>query len=173
MTDSVFQAPTFSVSLVIRPFLLKLKTITTCFKHDISHSKLKDNAVDKPIHRNVVGCRLFCGDNFIFKNFKKCSLVESFLIKTQGYSMQPRTLLNSVTNDFMRVFLNSCTENFRKHPEKHRWWSSLLIQLHKYSLQPAIGKKSIKLFWRCSEWKGCSKTSKNSRKIFAELSFFL
>ena len=146
MTDSVFHAPSFSVSLVIRPFLLKLKTITTCFKHDISHSKLKDTAVDKSIHRNVVGCRLFCGDNFIFKNFTKFSLVESFLIKTQGCSMQPRTLLNSVTNDFMRVFLNSCTENFRKHPEKRRYWSYLLLQLHKYNLQLAIGKKINKTF---------------------------
>lgn len=38
--------------------------------------------------------RLFCGDNFICKNFKYLSLVEALLIKTQDCSLPPTTLLN-------------------------------------------------------------------------------
>ena len=38
---------------------------------------------------------------------------------TKDYSLQPRTLLNFVTDDFMRVFLNTCAEDFGKLSEKH------------------------------------------------------
>ena len=47
-------------------------------------------ATGKGIHR-----RLFCGDKFIFKDFKNLSLVETLLTKTQVYSLQPKTLINS------------------------------------------------------------------------------
>ena len=37
-------------------FLLKLKTITTYFEHDIFHNNLKDNIKDKYILTNIAGC---------------------------------------------------------------------------------------------------------------------
>ena len=40
----------------------------------------------------------------------------------------------------MRVFWNSCTETFTKLSEKNMWWSSLLLELQEYSLQPTTGK---------------------------------
>ena len=48
--------------------------------------------------------RLLCGNNFTSKIFKKLFLVESRFNIRQGCSLQPRTLLNCVTYDFMRVF---------------------------------------------------------------------
>ena len=57
----ISQTPFFRFRLRARPviesFLLKLKTITTCLEHDIFHSNLKDNIMDKSILTNiVVGC---------------------------------------------------------------------------------------------------------------------
>ena len=51
-------------------------------------------------------------------------------------SIQSRTLLKSITGDLMRVFRNNWTENCGKLSEKNMQWSSLLLQLHEYSLQP-------------------------------------
>ena len=83
--------------------------------------------------------RLFCGDNFTSKNFKKLSLVESVFNIRQEYSLQTTTLLNYVTDDFMRAFWNSCAETFGKLSENDMQWSSLSTQLHEYSLQPTTG----------------------------------
>ena len=51
--------------------------------------------------------------------------------------VQSRTLLNPITGDLMRVFRNSWTENCEKLSEKNMWWSSLLLELHEYSLHTA------------------------------------
>ena len=89
--------------------------------------------------------RLFCVDNFISKNFKKLSLVESLFNIRLEYSLQTTTLLNSVTDDFMKAFWNSCAENLSEKPiiwklsEEHMW-SCILIQLHEYNLQPTTGQ---------------------------------
>ena len=48
--------------------------------------------------------RLFSGDNLTSNNFKELSLVESFFTIKQDYGVQSRTLLNSITDDLMRVF---------------------------------------------------------------------
>ena len=53
------------------------------------------------------------------KNFKILSLAKSFLIETKDYSLESRTVLNSIIDDFIRKFRNSCRENFGKYPEKH------------------------------------------------------
>ena len=42
-----------------------------------------------------------------------------FLSKTHDYSLLPRTLLNSVTDGFMRVFWNSCTKTKSKNIQKN------------------------------------------------------
>ena len=69
----------------------------------------------KSIVRNIVLCYLnknplqtFCRDYFWTSG--KCLRWSHFLIKTQDYSLLVRTLLNSVTDDFMRLLWNSCTE---------------------------------------------------------------
>ena len=88
--------------------------------------------MDKSILKNIAGYyqnRHTCGDNFTYKNFKKLSLVESLFNITHYYSLQPRNLLNSDADDFLRVFWNSCPEIFGKLSEKHNYWSFLLIQL--------------------------------------------
>ena len=66
----------------------------------------------------------------------------------------------------MKVFRDSCTENFEKNPGKCMQWSSLLLQLHKYCLQPTIGLKNPQqiIFLKSSERKGYSKISKISKK---------
>ena len=73
--------------------------------------------MDKSIFRKIVGCyqnrnplQAFCGDYLRWSHF---------LIKTYYYSLQPRTLLNSFTDDFMMIFWNSFTKNFGKYPGKH------------------------------------------------------
>ena len=81
----------------------------------------------------------FSGNNFTSKNFKELSLVESFFNIKQDYGAESKTLLNSITNDLMRVFCNSCNENFGKLSEKNMWCGSLLSELHEYSLQPTTG----------------------------------
>ena len=60
----------------------------------------------------------FCGDNLTYKNLKKLSIVEWLFNIRKNYSLQPITLLDSVTDNSMRVFWNSCAENFGKLSEK-------------------------------------------------------
>ena len=59
---------------------------------------------------------LFCGDNLNSKNFKELSLMESLLKIKQDYSLQARTLLNSITDHFMKLLWNSCIGNFARLP---------------------------------------------------------
>ena len=111
------------------------------------------------ILRNIAGCyqkrnpsQTFCGDNFTTKNAKKLSLMESPFNTTRDYSLQPRTLLNSITDDFIKVFWNSCAENFGKLSEKRILWIFLLTQLHEYNLQPTTGLKvALKIYSKSAE----------------------
>ena len=91
----------------------QLNTINTCFKY-IFHYDLKDNVYGQVyglfleilhvatrigIHRGLfVG--MISSPN-ISRNFLWRS---HFLIKTQDYSLQPRTILNSITDKFLKVF---------------------------------------------------------------------
>ena len=43
-------------SLVIESFLLKLKTITSCFEHDTFRKNLREKSMDKSILANISGC---------------------------------------------------------------------------------------------------------------------
>ena len=94
-------------------FYLKLKIMNTCFKHGIFFTiTWKTTYMDKAIIRNIVVCykNFFAGIILLLKTSRNCLWWRYFLIKTQDYSLLPRTLLNSVTDDFMRVFWNSCTK---------------------------------------------------------------
>ena len=62
---------------------------------------------------------LFVSDNIMSKVLKNFLWWSHFLIKTQDYSLQLRTTLNSITDDFMTIFWNSCTNNFVKFPGEH------------------------------------------------------
>ena len=87
--------------------------MTTGFEHDIFHNNLKDNLYGQvysnlqifQIATNIgIHHRPFGGDNFTFKTFKKLTLVEKRFNMIQDYSLETGTLLNSVTDDFMRAF---------------------------------------------------------------------
>ena len=103
----------------------------------------RTTSMDKSILTNIADCyqkigihhRLFYGDNFTSKNFKKLSLVELLFNIRHEYSLQTTILLNYITDDFMRAFWNSCAENFGKLSQNHMQWSFLLTQLYEYSLQ--------------------------------------
>ena len=77
-------------------------------------------SMDKSIFRNFVFCyqnrnllQDFSGDKIISKDSKKLSQVEPVFD-------QNRPLLNSITDDFMTVFLNDgCTKIFGRYPGKH------------------------------------------------------
>ena len=131
------QSPFFRFRLGASPvivFLTKLKTITACLEHDIFHNNLKDNIMDKPILTNIAGCYQnrnllqifsFSWMQLHLKKFHQIVLdVVTFNIR-QDYSLQTRTLLNFITDDFMRVFWNKCADIFVKLSEKRMWWSSL------------------------------------------------
>ena len=161
-------------SLVTESFLLKLKTITTCF--ELCFSQLPERqrlwtslflqmlqvAIKIRIHY-----MLFCGYIFTFKNFIELFLAESLFNINEDYNPQPRTLLSFITDNFMRVFRNRCTENFAKLSAKRIWWSSILIELDEYGLQPTTGLHYRYILERMFE------NFENLTKIFAELSFFL
>ena len=98
--------------------------------------------------------------------------MESFFNIKQDYGLQSRTLLNSITDDLMRVFWNSCIENFGKLSEKNMWWSSLLIELHEYSLQPTTGLH-YRYILRMLRKKGWSKISKIPKTLSESVPFSL
>ena len=59
---------------MIESFLLKLKSITTCFEHDIFRNNLKDNIMDKSILTNI------------FRNNLKDNIMDkSILTNIAGY----------------------------------------------------------------------------------------
>ena len=97
---------------------------------------------------------MFLGDNPLRiisspKASRKCLWWSHFLIKTQDqdYSQQPKTLLNSITDVFIRVFQgpfwNRCSKNFEIYTAKLMQWSFLWIKLHYYSLQSTTGPKTL------------------------------
>ena len=96
-----------------------------------------------------------------------------FLIKTQEYCQQPKFLLNSITDVFMRVFWNSCTKNFGTIPEKRMLQSFLLINLYDHSLHHTGLETPLKiLFWKCLGRKECSNTSKISKRSLCKTTPF-
>ena len=86
-----------------------------CFSKAAYYSLMKINKDIAGCYQNRNPSQTFCGNNVIPKTFKKLSLVESLFSIRQDYSLQPRTLLNSITGDFMRVFSALCVF---KTPEK-------------------------------------------------------
>ena len=107
--------------------------------------------------------------------------------------VQSRTLLNSIAGDLMRVFRNTWTENCGKLSEKNMWGSSLLLEVHEYSLQPtglvariwstaywtrctnivySLPDCTTDALWECLEYKGCSKISKFPKKSLRKSAFF-
>ena len=121
-----------------------------CFEYDVFHNDLNDN-VWKQVYSQKY-CRLLPTQEFMAdfsvginsspKIPKNCPQQSYFLAIAQDYSLQSRTLLNFVTNDFLKTYRNSSTKNFEKYPEKGMQLSFLLTQLHEYSLQPTIGLKT-------------------------------
>ena len=136
-SDCVFHIPTQSKSSN-RVFFNKTKYHNYVFEHDIFHNNLKDNVhvYSHKYFKQESNTDFFVGIILPPKISKNCRMVKSLFNITQGYSLQPITLLNSFTDDFIRVFSKSCTKNFGKLSEKRMWWSSLLIELREYSLQP-------------------------------------
>ena len=72
------------------------------------------------------------------------SIVTALFNIRHEYSLQTTTLPYCVTDDFTRAFRNNCPKNFGKLSEKRMYWSPLLLQLYKYSIQPTTG-----LLYRC------------------------
>ena len=129
------------------------------FENNIFHNNLNEN-----IYGQVYSSKYFwllpirkAHRSLISKNFTKLSY---FLFKSQCCSLQPRTLLKSVTKIFMRLFWNSCTKHFGKYQKKKCMWrSSLLMKLQDYSPNPTI-RLNIPvqvLFWKHSVKRAYSK----------------
>ena len=107
---------------------------------------------------------LFCGDNCTSKNFKKFSQVDSLFNIRQDYSIQPpRTLLNVVTDKLIRMFWNSCAENWRIVRTTY-------VVFTVYSLLPDCATDT---FWKCLERKRFSKISKISKSLCKTMPFSL
>ena len=75
------------------------------------------------IHR-----RLF-GHNVISKNFNKFSMVKSFVNPNTGKKRSQNTT-KLCHRSFHESTLKQLQQNFRKYPEKHTSWSSILKKLH-------------------------------------------
>ena len=133
LKNSVLQVPTQYKSGE-KFFFIKLNTVTTCFEHDIFYNKPKDNVYGLINLRNIPGCCLdrnpsqtsFVEIVWSPKISGKCFLRSHFFAKKHRtlpvyslYSLQPRTLQNCVTDDFMKVFWNSYTKNFGRNTKKH------------------------------------------------------
>ena len=139
-SDCVFHIPTQSKSSN-RVFFTKTKDHNYVFEHDIFHNNLKDNVhvYSHKYSKQESNTDLFVEINLPPKISRNCRRVKSLFNITQGYSLQPITLLKSFTNYFNRVFLKSCTKNLGKFSEKRMWWSFFLIEFREYSLQPPTG----------------------------------
>ena len=141
-SDCVFDISTQSKASN-RVFFTKIKDHNYVFEHDIFDNNLKNN-VHEQVYSHECSKQESNTDFFVGiisppKISKNCGMVESLFNITQDYSLQPITLLNSFTDDFIRVFSNSCTKNFGKFSEKRMWQGFLLTELRKYSLQPTTG----------------------------------
>ena len=94
---------------------------------------------------------ILVSDNIMSKVLKNFLWWSHFLIKTQGYSLQLRTILNSATDDFMAIFWNSCTKNFVKFPGT--MCSLHLIENSKTPLQNCLFSNATDLLSRISGFK--------------------
>ena len=142
-------------------FLLKLKTITTCFEHGSFHNNLKDNVYGQvysykccrllPIQESAI--EFFVGIISPPKILRNCPWQSHSFNITQDISLHPRTLLNPVTDDSMKVF-KYLRQKLQEISEKRMQQSSLLIQLHEYSPQPTTGLKTVSQIHSGSAQKG-------------------
>ena len=84
-----------------------------CFKHGIFHNKLASLFLEilQFVTRTRIYHIFFVGIISFPKTSKKC--LSHLLIKTRLYLL-PRTLLNYVTDDIMRIFWNRCTKKKKK-----------------------------------------------------------
>ena len=130
--------------------------MTICFKLNIFHNNLKENA-----YRQVYTTRTHC-INFCREKFQEIVVgAVTYLLKNRV--IFHRTLINAITDVFMRIFWNTCTENFGKYSEKGIYWScntrlKALLQV---------------LFCKCSEKKDNLKISKIPKSLFKWVSFYL
>ena len=97
----------FLPQLPKRLWYFPLNTINTCFKH-IFHYDLKDNVYGQVYGQVLeifyVAARIEIHRRFLTNISRNFIWWSHFLIKTQDYSLQPRTILNSITDNIMRVF---------------------------------------------------------------------
>ena len=85
---------------------------TACFEYNIFSQQPEEQLLWTSLFLQILQVatkigihhRLSCGDNFNSKSFKELSLMESLLKIKQGYSLQARTILNSIVDDFMKLF---------------------------------------------------------------------
>ena len=75
-----------------------------------------------------------------------------FLLKHGA--LKPRTLLNFITDVFIRVLWNSCTENLRKYLEKRMQLGLLSMKLYYYSLEVTTRLKIPRQIFSLSVEKG-------------------
>ena len=87
--------------------------------------------------------------------------VVTFLLKNRAIFY--RTLINSITDVFMRIFWNSCTENFGKYSEKCIYWGC----------NTRLKAPLQVLFCKCSGKKDNLKISKIPKSLFKWASFYL
>ena len=146
-------------------FLLKLKTITTSFEHNVFHSNLKQNIKGKSILTNISDCyqnrnssQTFRGDNITSKSFNKLFLIKSLLIQEMTIIYRPElyyTPLQMILwGCFERAapkFLGNCKKNvcggvlFRVARIKSTAYYQTALQIHSASVQKG---KDILQFWK-------------------------
>ena len=146
--------------------------MSTCFEHDIFHNNLKNKCLWASLFLQIlkiatkigIHYRLFCGDNFTSKNFKKLSLVESLFSIRHEYSLQTTTLLNAsqmISWGRSEIAALKTLENYQKTicseiPFYHSCTNTV------YSL---LLDCTTDTFWKCSERKGCSKILKIPKNL--------
>ena len=85
--------------------------MTICFEPNIFHKNLKENAY-RQVYTTRTHCIIFCREKFQ----EIVVGAVTFLLKNRA--IFHRTLINAITDVFMRIFWNNCTENFEKYSEK-------------------------------------------------------
>ena len=145
-SDSVFRLR-LRASLVIGSFLLKLKTIATCFEYDIFHNNLKDNVYGQVYSWKY--CRSLPEEESIVNFF--CVRI----ISSSKISRNCRWWSQSVTDDFMRVFwkLWKISRNTYAVEFSFKTTGRLLPEINVHRLKSLLQI----FFFKCSEKKGCSK----------------
>ena len=94
--------------------------------------------------------------------------------QTQDYGLLPRTLLNSVTDDFMRVFWKGCTKTKLENIQK-KFCCGVPVNTNVQIQSAAYIELKTPLqinFEKCSERKRCSKSSKIQKKYLQFCTFF-